>query len=78
MTPVQEIELTADDLTGNNAVELRYVKFQSVHNLQIFVSSNQNGSDTTQIDSLVFYGAPVSTTNMDEFKRVSGNKGESH
>jgi len=78
MTPIQEVVLTESDLTGTEPVPLRFVKFQSVHNLQIFVAGNQNESDVTQIDSLVFYGSPVSTTNMGEFKRISGNKGESH
>jgi len=59
-------------------VELRYVKFQSVNNLQVFVFDNQGGGDVTEIDSLTFYGIPVSTTNMQDFKRVAGKQGESH
>jgi thiol-disulfide isomerase/thioredoxin len=78
MTPVQEIELTEDDLSGEKTIELRFVKFQSVHNLQIFVAGNQCEDEVTQIDSLNLIGMPVNTTNMGEFKRVSGNKGESH
>lgn len=39
---------------------------------------NQSGSETTRIDHLVVIGSPISTTNMGEFKRVSGKKGESH
>jgi len=78
MTPVQEIILKEDDLTGENHVELRYVKFQNVSNLQIFVMDNLSGDETTEIESLTIYGTPVSTTNMTEFKRVAGNKGESH
>jgi thiol-disulfide isomerase/thioredoxin len=78
MIPTQEITLTEEDLKGENPVELRYVKFQSVNNLQVFVADNQGGTDTTLIDSLVFYGLPMSTTNMQDFKRVAGTKGESH
>ena len=59
-------------------MELRFVKFQSVSNLQIFIADNMSGSEITQIDSLTVYGAPVSTTNMQEFKRVAGQAGESH
>jgi len=59
-------------------VEVRYVKFQSVNNLQIFISENQSGSDVTTIDSLTLIGAPVSTTNMQDFKRIAGKQGESH
>lgn len=70
--------LTAEDLTGENVVELRFVKFQNVSNLHIFIKDNMSGSETTEIDSLTIYGMPVSTTNMQEFKRVAGEKGESH
>ncbi|ODN02890.1 Thioredoxin-like protein 1 [Orchesella cincta] len=78
MNSIQDIELTEQDLTGENVVELRFVKFQSVSNLHIFVKDNQTGSETTEIESLTIYGMPVSTTNMHEFKRVAGEKGESH
>lgn len=70
--------LSAEDLKGDNPVEVRYVKFQSVNNLQIFISENQSGSDVTNIESLVLYGSPVSTTNMQDFKRIAGKQGESH
>ena len=72
-----ENRLTPDDLEGN-PVNLRYVKFQNVQNIQVFVKDNQSGSETTQIDHLAFIGSPISTTNMGDFKRVAGKKGESH
>jgi len=59
-------------------VDLRYVKFQNVSNLQVFIADNMSGDETTEIESLTFYGMPVSTTNMHDFKRVAGSKGESH
>lgn len=77
MSPVQQIELSPTDLDGN-ALSLRFVKFQNVQNLQIFVKDNQSGAETTRIDSLVLVGSPVTTTNMTDFKRVAGKKGESH
>jgi len=78
MTAVQEIQLSDADLKGENLVDLRYVKFQNVSNLQIFIADNMSGDETTEIESLTFYGMPVSTTNMHDFKRVAGSKGESH
>jgi len=45
---------------------------------QIFVKNNQTGTETTRINYLSVFGMPVSSTNMNEFKRVSGKKGESH
>ncbi|XP_032689226.1 thioredoxin-like protein 1 [Odontomachus brunneus] len=77
-TSIQDLTLSAKDLEEGNQIPLRYVKFQNVQNLQIFVIDNQNASETTRIDHLVIIGSPISTTNMGEFKRVSGKKGESH
>lgn len=76
-TSVQDLKLTPKDLEGN-PVALRFVKFQNVQNIQLFVEDNQGGGEVTQIDHLVFYGSPISTTNMGDFKRVIGKKGESH
>jgi len=78
MTPIQEITLTDEDLKGEEPVELRFVKFQNVSNLQIFISENQSGDDVTEIESITFYGMPQVTTKMEDFKRIAGNKGESH
>lgn len=75
--PVQELEVSPEDLEGN-LVNLRYVKFQNVQNIQLFVKNNQQDTETTQIDQLAIIGSPISTTNMGDFKRVSGKKGESH
>lgn len=78
MEPVQTLEVNPKDLSDNNAIYLKYVKFQNVQNLQIFVKNNQGGTETTRIDNLVLYGSPIITTNMGDFKRIAGKKGESH
>lgn len=75
--PVQQIELTEKDLDGT-PVNLRFVKFQNVQNLQIFVQDNQNDEESTQITHLALIGSPILTTNMNELKRVAGKKGEGH
>ncbi|XP_017776586.1 PREDICTED: thioredoxin-like protein 1 [Nicrophorus vespilloides] len=76
-TSVQELDLTTDDLEGN-PVNLRYVKFQNVQNIQLFVKNNQGNGEVTQIDHFAVIGSPISTTNMSDFKRIAGKKGESH
>ncbi|XP_015917111.1 thioredoxin-like protein 1 [Parasteatoda tepidariorum] len=76
--PVQILELKPEDLKGEQPVLLRYVKFQNVQNFQIFVKDNQSGADTTRIDHLAIIGSTISMTNMSDFKRVAGKKGESH
>lgn len=75
--PTQELELTPKDLEGN-PINLRYVKFQNVQNLQIFVKDNQNDEEVTRIDKLVILGLPLATTNMGDFKRIAGKVGEAH
>ncbi|XP_026484371.1 thioredoxin-like protein 1 [Vanessa tameamea] len=74
---IQDLELSPSDLEGN-PIPVKFVKFQSVQNIQLFIKDNQAGGEVTQIDHLAFYGSPISTTNMGEFKRVAGKKGESH
>ncbi|KZS04294.1 thioredoxin-like protein 1 [Daphnia magna] len=75
--PTQEIILQPGDLDGN-PVLLRFVKFQTVSNLMIFIKDNQSGTETTRIDHIAIYGSPLSTTNMSDFKRIAGKKGEAH
>jgi len=75
--PTQEIILQPGDLDGN-PVLLRFVKFQNVQNLIIFIKDNLTGTETTRIDHLALYGSPLTTTNMNDFKRIAGKKGEAH
>lgn len=74
---IQDLCLNGNDLDGD-PIKLKYVKFQNVSNIQIFIKNNQNGSEITQIDYLGFIGSPLATTKMEDFKRVAGKKGESH
>lgn len=78
MEPVQELQLTKEDLTVGSVIPLRYVKFQNVNNITLFVKDNQGGKETTRINYLCFIGCQAVSTNMSDFKRVSGKKGESH
>ncbi|XP_076235201.1 thioredoxin-like [Calliopsis andreniformis] len=77
-TSIQDLTLSVKDIDEGNPIPLRFVKFQNVQNLQIFVKDNQSGTETTRIDHIAVIGSPISTTNMGEFKRVIGKKGESH
>ncbi|KAA0197007.1 Thiol-disulfide exchange intermediate [Fasciolopsis buskii] len=75
---VQMVELLPSDLEDGKAIPLNFVKFQNVISLTIFVKDNQDGSEITRIDRLKFFGNPVNTTNMQNFKRVAGKSGEGH
>lgn len=77
--PIQLVELQSSDLLDDaKPVQLKYVKFQNVNSLTIFVKDNQTGKDTTRINQLILIGSPVAATNMNEFKRIGGKQGESH
>lgn len=77
--PVQLLELKPDDLTEDSKpVQLKYVKFQNVNSLTIFVKDNQTDKDTTRINQILLIGSPMTATNMSEFKRIGGKQGESH
>lgn len=70
--PVQTVDFGEEQL-----VNLKYVKFQNVQNLQIFVVDNIGGGDVTEITELHIYGTPVSqVTNMQDLRRVAGKASE--
>jgi len=77
MECVQKFQLTTEQLTDTTPIPLRYVKFQNVQNINVFIKDNQEETETTIINQLAFYGSPVICSNMGEFKRVAGKKGES-
>jgi len=74
---MQEITLTEKSLAGG-LTKLKYVKFQNVQNMTIFIQDNQSGDDVTVLNYLQIIGSPMNATNMSDFKRVAGKKGESH
>lgn len=75
---IQDLSVTPRELEGTNLINLRFVKFQNVQNIQLFVETNQSGDEKTIIENLCFIGSPIITTKMDDFKRISGKKGEAH
>lgn len=78
MEGVQKLVLEESDITGDKIIPLRFVKFQNVNNIVIFVVDNQGGDDITKITYLKLIGVPCDATNMNDFKRVAGKAGESH
>ncbi|XP_015269340.1 PREDICTED: thioredoxin-like protein 1 [Gekko japonicus] len=76
--PTQALELSPDDIKEDSIIPLRYVKFQNINSVTLFVQSNQGDEEATRITYFTFIGTPVQATNMNDFKRVVGKKGESH
>ncbi|KAI5122007.1 hypothetical protein M0805_001839 [Coniferiporia weirii] len=58
----QVLELMESDVRQNNPIVLRYVKFQKVNSLHIFVASNQGDESTTRIDGIDFFGSVNEST----------------
>ncbi|KAJ7524041.1 hypothetical protein O6H91_18G074400 [Diphasiastrum complanatum] len=69
--PVNDtIILSADHLSGR-PVQLKYVKFQNVRSVTVFIEDNQETTEVTKIQKLAFLGSTVETTNMSELKKIS-------
>lgn len=81
-TPVQlryvKFQNVQNLLVGISLSLIRVNANRTPYSPQIFVENNQSGSEVTRIDYLSLIGSPVSATNMNDFKRIAGKKGESH
>ncbi|XP_047341920.1 PITH domain-containing protein At3g04780 [Impatiens glandulifera] len=67
--PSDTVVLSTDALKGKSTV-LKYVKFQNVRSLTIFIEDNQSGSEITKIQKIVLYGTTVETTDMKGLKKI--------
>jgi hypothetical protein len=63
------VVLTPEQLQGK-PILLKYVKFQSVRSLTIFIEDNHAGSEETKIQKLAIVGSTVETTNMSDLKKI--------
>ena len=67
--PTTTLELTLEDLRqGSDAVLLKFVQYQRVKSITLFIEDN-NGGDVSALGGLKFFGKPVANTNMKEFKK---------
>jgi len=71
--PTQVLELTKEDYADNKMIPLRFVKWQSVSSVVIFIENNLDETETTQLQQLVFIGQTVETTKMDDLKKVGAD-----
>ncbi|KAJ4500161.1 DUF1000-domain-containing protein [Lentinula lateritia] len=65
----QVLELDEETVKEGKPVPLRFVRFQSVNSLHIFIVSNHGDEEETRINALDIIGVPVETT-----KDLSGLK----
>lgn len=62
-TATQELEMTRETYEEKKGVaNLRYVRFQNVNSLSIFVKDNLDDDDVSVISQLAFIGTPVDAT----------------
>ncbi|KAI6204366.1 putative thioredoxin [Aphelenchoides besseyi] len=62
---IQELDFSSDSLQG-----LKFVKFQNVNSVQLFIKDNCEGGEQTVIESLRLFGQPLrGVTDMHDFKR---------
>ena len=60
----QELTLSKGQVAAGERVELRFVNFQGVQELGIFVGSNQDDAETTKIGKLAILGELVAHAGM--------------
>jgi len=67
--PTQTIHLSAAEVKEDaDAVLLKFVKFQRVKSITIFIEDNAGG-EVTALGALKIYGRPTANTNMKDFKK---------
>ncbi|KAI6209091.1 putative thioredoxin [Aphelenchoides besseyi] len=68
--PIQELDFSSESLQG-----LKFVKFQNVNSIQLFIKNNCEGGEQTVIQSLRLFGQPLrGVTDMHDFKRILRSK----
>jgi len=64
----ETIVLKAADVTDGREQLIKFVKFQNVHSITVFIESNQGKSELTTLSKLSFIGAPIAGMNMADLK----------
>ncbi|KAG0049831.1 hypothetical protein BGZ83_005358 [Gryganskiella cystojenkinii] len=66
----QTIVLSEKDYEANGVIPLRFVKFQNVNSVILFIEDNLGDEETTQVKQLIFIGSPLDGTDMSALKKV--------
>jgi hypothetical protein len=71
--PLQAVELTPEEVEKDEQKQLRFVKFQNVFTVQMFVEANAGGiEDPTKVKGIKFFGCPEQAMDMKDWKPVKG------
>ena len=74
---VQSFELKAsdwDEKTGTAKLDLRFVKFQNISSLVIFVADGEGDGEKTRIDRIRFFGETGVKTEAGKIEKVGGDE----
>ena len=77
--PTQELSLSASDVSASaKPLELRFVLFQKVTSLAIFVPGNLGDEETTKISKLAIFGETIEHTGLkrSEAEQAASSKGD--
>ena len=75
----QKIELKPSDWdakTGTAKVELRFVKFQNISSLVIFISDGEGDGEKTRIDRIRLFGESGTKRDMGKLEKIGDEQGE--
>lgn len=68
---VQELTLTPADLAGGGVGQrLKFVKFQNVSSVTMFIEDNQDDADVTFLSRIEFIGAPIDGMRVADIKKI--------
>lgn len=79
LPPTQQIELSASDwdgATGTANVGLRYVKFQNINSLVIFIVDGDGDGDTVRVDRVRLVGESGEKREMGKLEKIGDEQGE--
>ena len=65
--PTQKVDLSEEGAI-KQPIQLKFVKYQRVKSLTLFIADN-NGGDITAIGGIKIFGFTVDTVNMNDFKK---------
>ncbi|KAL8093431.1 PITH domain-containing protein At3g04780-like [Apium graveolens] len=68
--PPSDTTVLSSDNNKGLPIAVKYVKFQNVRSLTIFIEDNQSGSDITKVKKIGLYGTTVETTDMKSLKKI--------
>lgn len=68
---LETFNLTEPQLNEGKDIAVRFVKFQNVNCIELFITDNY-GAEVTKIKQIQFLGVPTQSTNMADWKPVKG------